>query len=84
MFLELIYIFDRPQKHAKLSCSYHKLHEAAWADPEGGGGGGGQGVRTPSENHKNIGLLSNAGPDSLKNLKSIKQAFKFVTSSARQ
>ena len=28
------------KKRAKLSCSYHKLHEAAWADPEGGGGGG--------------------------------------------
>ena len=34
------------------------------ADPEGGGG---QGVRTPLENHKNIGFLSNTGPDRLKN-----------------
>ena len=51
----------------------------------GGGGGGGQGVRkTPLKNHKNIGFLSNAGPDSLKNLKSIKPAFNFVHSSARQ
>ena len=32
------------KKRAKLSCSCHKLNEAAWADPEGG-----QGVRTPSE-----------------------------------
>ena len=32
----------------------------------GGGGGGGQGVRTPPhplKNHKNIGFLSNTGPD---------------------
>ena len=89
MFLELIYGFDRPQKkRAKLSCSYHKLHEAAWADPEGGGGGGGggggRGSGPPLKNHKNIGFLSNAGPDSLKNHKSIKPAFNFVHSSARQ
>ena len=44
------------------------------ADPEGGGGGwvggggGGQGVRTPPplEKYKNIGFLSNNGPDPLK------------------
>ena len=32
----------------------------------GGGGGGGQGVRIPLKNHKNIGSLSNTGPDPLK------------------
>ena len=32
----------------------------SWADPEGG-----QVVRTPSENHKNIGFPSNIDPDSL-------------------
>ena len=31
------------------------------ADPEGG-----KGVRTPLKNHKNIGILSNTGPDPLK------------------
>ena len=67
------------KKRAKISCRYHKLHEAAWADPEGGRGSG-----PPLKNHKNIGFLSNAGPDSLKNLKSIKPAFNFVHSSARQ
>ena len=44
----------------------------SWADPEGG-----QGVRTPPppppppplNNHQNIGLLSNTGPDTLKNHK---------------
>ena len=34
-------------------------------DPEGGGGGE-EGVRTPLKNHKNIGFLSNTGPDPLK------------------
>ena len=36
---------------------------------------GGQGVQTPPENHKNIGLLSRTGPDPLKNHKAIKPAF---------
>ena len=36
-------------------------------DPEGGGGGGGgRGSGLPLKNHKNIGFLSNTGPDSLK------------------
>ena len=44
----------------------------ACADPEGGG----QGVRTPPpplENYKNIGFLSNTGPDPLKMKKVNKQ-----------
>ena len=44
-------------------------------DPEGGGGGGGEhGVLThpPPENHKNIGFLSNTGPDPFKNHKATK------------
>ena len=32
-----------------------------------GGGGGGAGGPDPLENYKNIGFLSNTGPDSLKN-----------------
>ena len=37
------------------------------ADPEGGGGGGGAvGSGTLLENNKNIGFLSNTGPDPLK------------------
>ena len=31
-----------------------------WADPEGG-----KGVGTPLKNHKNIGFLSNTGPEPL-------------------
>ena len=31
-----------------------------------GGGWGGQGILTPLENYKNIGFLSNTGPDPLK------------------
>ena len=34
-----------------------------------------QGVQTPLKNHKNIGFLSNAGPDPLTNRKSAKPAF---------
>ena len=49
-------------------------------DPEGGG----QGLRTPLENHKNIGVLSNIGPDPLKSHKATKPAFNVGPSSARQ
>ena len=77
MFRELIYRFDRPQKNVQ----NYPLHEAAWADPEGGGG---RGSGPPLKNHKNIRFLSNAGPDPLKNHKSIKPAFNFVHSLARQ
>ena len=78
MFLELIYRFDRPQKNVQnypvATTNYMKQH----------GGGGDRGSGPPLKNHKNIGFLSNVGPDSLKNLKSIKPAFNFVHSSARQ
>ena len=43
--------------------------------PMCGSRGGGQGVRTPLENHKNIGVLSNTGLDPLKNHKATKPAF---------
>ena len=49
------------------------------ADPEGGG----QGVRTPLKNHKNIGFLSNTGPDPLENHKATKPAFNVGPSTAR-
>ena len=48
-------------------------------DPEGG-----QGVRTTPEKSQNIGFLSNAGPDPLKNHKATKPAFNVGPSSARQ
>ena len=38
----------------------------------------------PPKNHKNIGFLSNTGPDPLKNHKAAKPAFNFGPSSARQ
>ena len=46
----------------------------------------GQGVRTPSplKNHKNIGFLSNTGPDPLKIHKATKPAFNVGPLSARQ
>ena len=44
------------------------------ADPEGGGG---HGVLTPPKNHKNIGFLSNTGPDPLKSHKATKMAFRW-------
>ena len=45
-------------------------------DPEGG-----HGVRTPLENYKNIGFLSNTGPDPLKTTKPV---FNIGLSSRRQ
>ena len=41
----------------------------------GGGGGGEQGVWIPLKNHKNIGFLSNTGPNPLINHKAIKPVF---------
>ena len=55
------------------------LDQTAWAGPEGG-----QGVRTRLENHKNIGFLSNTGPDPLKNYKATKPALNFGLYSVRQ
>ena len=49
------------------------------ADPEEGTGG-----LTPLKNHKNIGFLSNTGPDPLKNHKTTKPAFNVGSSSAHQ
>ena len=49
------------------------------ADPEGG-----QGVQIPLKNNKNIGFLSNTGPDPLKNHKATKAAFNVGPSSTRQ
>ena len=49
-----------------------------------GGGGGWQGVQTPMKNHKNIGFLSNTGPDPLKNHKATKSVFNVGPSSAHQ
>ena len=45
---------------------------------------GGLGGWTPLKNHKNIGFLSNTGPDTLKNHKAAKPAFNVGPSSARQ
>ena len=49
----------------------------------GSRGGRGHGFRTPLENHKNIGFLSN-NPDPLKNHKATKPAFNVGPSFARQ
>ena len=46
------------------------------------GGGGGQG--SPLINHKNIGFLSNTGPDPLKNHKATKPEFNVGPSLAHQ
>ena len=48
-----------------------------------GGGAGGR-TPTPLKYHKNIGFLSNTGPDPLKNNKATKPAFNVVPPSARQ
>ena len=46
--------------------------------------GGTGGPTSPLENHKNIGFLSNTGPDPLINHKATKPAFNVGLSSARQ
>ena len=48
------------------------------------GGGGAGGPTSPLEKHKNIGFLSNTGPDPLKNRKATKPAFNVGLPSARQ
>ena len=53
-----------------------------WADPEGGGGKGLD--PPPLKNHKNIGFLSNTGPDPLYRLKATKPVFNVWPSSPRQ
>ena len=53
--------------------------DTACADPEGD-----RGSRPPLKNHKNIGSLSNTGPDSSENDKATKPAFNVRPSSARQ
>ena len=63
---------DCPYKSTEKS-----FKEITCADPEGG-----QGV--PLKNHKNIGFLSNTGPDPLTNYKATKPAFNVGISSARQ
>ena len=50
------------------------------ADPEGGNGGSGPHLKK----HKNIGFLSNSGPDPLKNYEATEPAFNVGPSSARQ
>ena len=54
--------------------------KATYADPKGGGGAG---VRTHLKNNRNIGFLSNTGPDLQKNHKATKLAFNVWPSSAR-
>ena len=51
-----------------------------WAGPEGGGGRS----RPSLKFHKNIGFLSNTGPDPLKNYKVTKPASNVGPLSARQ
>ena len=52
-------------------------------DPEGGQGGPDP-PPPPLKNHKNIGFLSNTGPDPLKNHKFTKPEFNVGLSSAHQ
>ena len=52
--------------------------QASCADPEGDRGSG-----HPLKYHKNIGFLSNSGPDPLKNYEATEPAFNVELSSAR-
>ena len=44
----------------------------------GGGGGRGSGPPPPMKNHKDIGFLSNTGPDPLKNHKACSQCWAII------
>ena len=71
MYILILFIFFQDIYTAvDVSVIFGKLHHSTCADPDGG-----QGVRTPLENHKNIGFFSNTGPDPLKNHKATKPAF---------
>ena len=54
------------------------------ADQEGGGGDRGPDPTPPEKIHKNLGFLSNTGPDHLKNHKATKPEFNVGPLSARQ
>ena len=56
-----------------------RLRVAMFLQPVQGGG-----IRTALKNHKNLGFLSNTGPDPLKNYKATKPAFNVGPPSARQ
>ena len=74
------YMIQSAYKRGTLSA--RQRNAITCADPEGGGGGRGSG---PSmKNHKNIGFLSNSGPNSLKNHSATEPAFNVGPSSARQ
>ena len=76
-------LIQRPNKLSMFLCITDSTgsipSRATYADPEGGGGGG-----TPLKNHKNIGFLSNSGPDALKNYEATEPAFNVGPSSAHQ
>ena len=65
---------DQPMAQLGRDIEHRQLHNM----PGSRRGGGGQG------NHKNIGFLSNTGPDPLKNHKATKPAFNVGPSSTRQ
>ena len=58
-------VVNRMYKRSRPKPLVSGLHVSACAVPEGGGGGRGSGP-PPLENYKNIGFLSNTGPDPFK------------------
>ena len=63
-----------------IACSNVKMMPCdTWEDPEVGAGDPG-----PLQSHKNIGFLSNTGPDPFKNYKATKPVFNFGSSLAHQ
>ena len=69
--LVCVFVFRTEQSQGFSWRGMVELKATACANPEGGTGG----PSSPLENHKNIGCLSNTGPDPLKNHKSTKPAF---------
>ena len=77
----LICVFVFRRKGQVFSCrGIGGIKDDLYAQIQRGAGG----PISPLENHKNIGFLSNTGPDPLKNHKATKPAFNVGLSSARQ
>ena len=78
--LVCVCVFARNKVGFSRGVAYGELKAICMRKSRGGTGG----PTSPLENHKNIGFLSNTGPDSLKNHKATTPAFNVGLSSARQ
>ena len=70
-------------KQTELEAMFQGKYIGPCANTEGGGGDAWGPDPLPLKNHKNIGFLSNSGPDPLKNYTATVSAFNVGASSAR-